>query len=197
MNISLSEGVLCFRAIFFHMNRGYNDPGQRRPWVPYRQWVRQQEERRRRYLPGYRRNQRAREALEVREGVRFPMEAEFQQIRGRAARQRALEIPFEDRPEEYRRQVGRRREELRRMHRDARVYEEEDPEGAEGRWDDKYGAWGGRYEEFLYGGEEAPEKVYKRLRFEDDVIDEEIAEFEVDQEAVESSLKKQKIAEEE
>jgi len=37
MNISLSEGVLCFPAIFFHMD----DPGGKRPWVPYHQWIAQ------------------------------------------------------------------------------------------------------------------------------------------------------------
>jgi len=48
-----------------------DDPGRRRPWVPYRQWIRQQEDRQRR-VPGYDRNRRARHQLEIREGVRMP-----------------------------------------------------------------------------------------------------------------------------
>jgi len=164
----------CPSCRSFHMERRryelpYQDPGQRRPWVPYHEWLARREAERRR-VPGVFRQDRARRAEDVRAGVRFPREARFQQERGGRARERMTQMSEEELELMYERQLQEKRDKWRRMHRDAaRIY---DVDGPEERFDIIHGDYGGRYEEFVYQGqEEAPEEAFKRLREDDDVAD--------------------------
>jgi len=147
----------------------YEDAGQRRPWVPYHQWVAQREAERLR-VPGVFRQDRARRAADVRAGVRFPREARFQQERGRIVQQRMQDMRAEDRALLYAQQVRDRKDKLRRMHRDAAALYAVGAHDPEADFDAVHGDWGGRYEEFIYTGEEEePEDAFKRLRQDDDV----------------------------
>jgi len=148
----------------------YEDPGQRRPWVPYHEYIARREAERLR-VPGVFRNDRARRADDVRAGVRFPREARFQQERGRMLRRRMQEQDFdaEQRAEYYQRQVRDRKDKLRRMHRDADAIYAVGAHDPEAEFDALHGDWGGRYEEFVITGvEEEPEEAFKRVR-EDDI----------------------------
>jgi len=147
----------------------YEDPGQRRPWVPYHEYVARREAERLR-VPGVFRNDRARRADDVRYGVRFPREARFQQERGRIIRRRVQDrgpVTAEEAAEEYREQVRARKDKWRAMHRDARAIYAVGAHDPEGEFDVLHGDYGGRYEEFL--GEEEEVEHVKRVLEEDDV----------------------------
>jgi len=136
----------------FHMNRRryelpYEDPGQRRPWVPYHEYVARREAERLR-VPGVFREDRARRAADVRAGVRFPRDARFQQERFRRIGAQQV-LPMEERAERYREQVRARKDEWRAMHRRAKQIYAEEVEDPEGAFDEDFGHYGGRYEEFL------------------------------------------------
>jgi len=151
----------------------YVDPGQRRPWVPYHEWLALREAERLR-VPGVFRNERAQRARERREGVRFPRDAQFQQMRGRRARDEWAVLDAEEKAERYQEQVRDRRAKQRRMHRDA-AYLYENPrfknqEEEERAFDEAHGDYGGRYEEFLYLGDiERAEETAKRLLDEPEI----------------------------
>jgi len=148
----------------------YEDPGQRRPWVPYHEYIARREAERLR-VPGVFRNDRARRADDVRYGVRFPREARFQQERGRRVRQRMQEqdLDAQQRADYYQQQVRDRKDKLRRMHRDAEAIYAVGAHDPEAEFDALHGDWGGRYEEFVHTGvEEEPEEAFKRMR-EDDI----------------------------
>lgn len=146
----------------------YEDAGQRRPWVPYRQWLAQREAERLR-VPGVFRNDRARRMDEIRAGVRMPREARFQQERGRRYQREVRDLDAEERAERYQQQVQARRDKWRRMHRDAGALYAVGAHDPEAEFDALHGDYGGRYEEFVFTGEEeSPEDAFKRLR-EDDI----------------------------
>jgi len=146
----------------------YEDPGQRRPWVPYHEYIARREAERLR-VPGVFRNDRARRIDDVRAGVRMPREARFQQERGRRVRQRMQEQDFDaqERADYYQQQVRDRKDKLRRMHRDAGAIYAVGAHDPEAEFDALHGDWGGRYEEFV-PREEDPEEAFKRVR-EDDI----------------------------
>lgn len=166
----------------------------RRPWVPYRQWLRQREAERLR-VPGAFRNLRARHADERRAGVRMPPYArirppahrddDFRRGYNQAARGllRARRRGWADEPADPREAVlianavRDRNQVFRDLHRDAReIYEERQRGGAfsmeeDEEFDDLHGDYGGRYEEFLYQGDkETPEETQKRLRDDPDDV---------------------------
>jgi len=159
----------------FHMNRRryelpYQDPGQRRPWVPYHQWVAQREAERLR-VPGVFREDRARRADDVRRGVRFPRDARFQQERFRRIGAQQV-LPMEERAERYREQVRARKDEWRTMHRRAKEIHEEDVEDPDAAFDEEFGHYGGWYEDFRGPVEEddvsnLPVLDPKEVKFED------------------------------
>jgi len=144
----------------------YEDPGQRRPWVPYHEYIARREAERLR-VPGVFRNDRARRIDEVRAGVRMPREARFQQERGQRYRRFIQNWDAEDKAERYQRQVRDRKDKLRRMHRDAEAIYAVGAHDPEAEFDALHGDWGGRYEEFA-PREEDPEEAFKRVR-EDDI----------------------------
>jgi len=154
----------------------YEDPGQRRPWVPYAEWVARREAERLR-VPGVARNDRVRYAQEVREGVRMPRDAEFQQMRGRRARDFEREADPVVRRNVYRRRRQKTIDQYHQMHQMAgQLYDVGLIRGAYGvyppqedAFDRVFDNYAGRMEEFVYQGEEEPEEAYKRLREDDDV----------------------------
>jgi len=158
----------------------YEDPGQRRPWVPYHQWVAQREAERMR-VPGALRNDRAYYAEQNRLYPVPRAEMRRQQNRARDARQDEELLEPEVRREMYRRALEKRRAKWKVMHKTAqRLYdvprprgEEEDPlyqVKMEEYFDAAHGDYGGRFEEFLYQGEEEePAEAFKRLREDDEV----------------------------
>jgi len=144
----------------------YEDPGQRRPWVPYHEYIARREAERLR-VPGVFRNDRARRADDVRYGVRFPREARFQQERMRRFGRNVEDLDAEQRAERYRGQVRDRKDKWRRMHRDAEAIYAVGAHDPEAEFDALHGDYGGRYEEFA-PREEDPEEAFKRVR-EDDI----------------------------
>jgi len=178
-------GALDCPLCNFHMNERryqlpYVDAGQRRPWVPYHQWVAQREAERMR-VPGVLRNDRAFYAARNRE---FPVpraDMRRAQARARAAREREAEDP-EVRREMYERNLAARRAKWRMMHKTARaLYDIPHPRGEEEdlaykermgyHFDQLHGDYGGRMEEFVFTGqEEDPSEQFERLR-EDEIAD--------------------------
>jgi len=168
----------------------YQDPGQRRPWVPYQQWLRERAAERLR-VPGVFRNDRARRGRERRQGVRMPpyerivpaphRDREVRDIYNANARvvrgiRRAGGVANVDR-EAIREAVEARNERHHELHVDADFYQRWHPDDAEERWDERHGAYGGRYEEFLPEKREAEDEPDvedlpviggKRVKFEDE-----------------------------
>lgn len=154
----------------------YEDPGQRRPWVPYHEWVARREAERIR-VPGVLRNDRAYYAQRNRE---YPVpRAEMRRAQQRAQDARMDEQLMEEeaRRENYRENLQRRRAKWRAMHAAAGdVYDVGAKRGMyrvhptqEAAFDRMHGDYGGRFEEFIFtGDEEPPEEAVKRL-LEDDV----------------------------
>lgn len=156
-----------------------NDPGNRRPWVPYRQWVRQQEAARLR-VPGVFRNERARRAQELREGGRMPayrfaVPPPHRNPQHRAAyRARYRELnpkgKFQLRAGEVQEAIDRRNL-LHHKYHGIALMDKEVYEFPEDAWDEQLPNYGGRWEEFYYQGDrEPPEETFKRLREEDDEL---------------------------